>query len=221
VSEDRGDDQALACLDEVGALTRLAAMPAKKRLAVLIAIAALAAAVAGCGSDEIGGTLTPEQATRLNDDLDAVQDATGANQCSTARSAVRDYRTDVFELPSEAGTELKAALQDGGQQLSSLVADQCGTAAGATGSSGEQPAGSQSSNDSTSSTTSTPTTTTPDPTSAPTEEPPSPPGGGNGNGLGNGNAGGNGNGQANGNPGGGNTGGGSTDGTGGIGVGGD
>jgi hypothetical protein len=198
-------------------------MPAKKRLAVLIAIAALAAVVAGCGSDEIAGTLTAEQAARLNADLDAVQQATGANDCTTAQSAVREYRADVFELPSEAGTELKAALQDGGQQLSNLVADQCGTAAGATGPSGEQRAGSQPSNP-TSSTTPTPTATTPDATTAPTEEPPSPPGGGNGNGLGNGNAGGNGNGQANGNPSGGNTGGstgGDSTGTGGIGVGGD
>lgn len=214
-----GDHQGTDVHGQVEALTRLAAMPAKKRLAVLIAIAAIAAAVAGCGSDEVKGTLTAEQAAQLSTDLDAVQQATDGNDCSTAAFAVRQFRADVFGLPSETGTELKAALQDGGQQLSTLVADQCGTASGTTGATGDQTASSPSSKDTTSrtsSTTSTPTATTPDTATAPTEEPPSPPSGGNGNPSGNGN------GQGNGNPGNGNpSGGGSTGGgTGGTGVGG-
>jgi hypothetical protein len=201
-------------------------MPAKKRLAVLIAIAAIAAALTGCGSDEIKGTLTAEQAGRLNTDLNAVQQASDAGDCTTANSAIRRFRTDVFELPSEAGTDLKAALQDGGQQLSKLVAVRCGTASGATGAAGQQPTGSTPKEPTTPDTTSATGTTTTGTTStpSPSEQPSSPAGGGNANGLGDGNAGGNGNGQANGNPGGGNqgggsTGGGSTGGTGGTGVG--
>lgn len=192
-------------------------MPANKRLAVLIAIAAIAAAGAGCGSDEIKGTLTADQAAQLTTDVDAVQQAATANDCRTATSAVRQFREDVFELPSEAGTELKAALQDSGQQLSTLVADQCGTTAGATGASGKQPTHSTSEETTTTDTTETSTTSTGSTsTPVPSEQPPSPPGGGNGNG----NAGGNGNGQSSGNPGAGSTGGGSTGGTGGTGVGG-
>lgn len=220
MSDSCTDDRGPTCVGRTKALTRLAAMPAKKRLAVLIAIAAIAAAFAGCGSNEIKGTLTADQANQLNTDLDAVQQATDANDCTTAKSAVRQFRADVFQLPSEAGTELKAALQDGGQGLSKLVAVRCGTTSGATGVTGEQPSGSTSKETTTTHSTATTGTTSTSSTSTPahTEQPPSPPG--NGNGLGNGNAGGNQNGQANGNPGGGNQGGGSTGGTGGTGVGG-
>ncbi len=207
-------------LGQVRALSRLAAMPAKKRLAVLIAIAAIAAAVAGCGSDEIKGTLTADQAAELNADLEAVQQAADANDCLTAGSKVRQFRARVFELPSGAGADLKTALQDSGKQLSTLVADQCGTASGVTGTTGAQPTGS-SDHTTTTDTTSTASTasTSSTPTTVPNQQSPPPPGSGNGNGLGNGNGQGNGNPGA-GNPGGGSTGGGSTGGTGGTGVGG-
>jgi hypothetical protein len=200
-------------------------MPAKKRLAVLIAIAALAAAVAGCGSDEIEGTIPQSNAEELTAELDAIEDASAAGRCDAAKARAQAFLVDVNELPATSGAALKETLRGAAEGLQRLVQEPCPS--GATGASGPQSA------DSTSQDTTTPETTAPTDsqstgstsTPAPAEEPPSPPGGGNGNGLGNGNAGGNANGQSNGNPsggstGGGSTGGGGTDGTGGIGVGG-
>jgi hypothetical protein len=204
------------------ALTTLAAMPANKRLAVLIAIAAIAAAGAGCGSDEIKGTIPQPNAEQLTRELDAVEVASGRGHCAAATAGAQQFLQDVNELPATSGTALKEALRGSAESLERLVQEQC--AAGATGAGGQQPTGSTtkeapaidttdtSGGTSTGSTSTTPTT--------PSEPPPSPPGGGNGNGLGNGNAGGNGNDQSRGNQGGGNTGGGSTGDTGGTGVGG-
>jgi hypothetical protein len=195
-------------------------MSANKRLAVLIAVAAIAAGPAGCGSDQISGTLTADQTGQLTADLDAIEQATQANQCSRAAAGVRRFQEDVFDLPSETGTDLKTALHDGGRHLSTLVAEQCGTTSGATGPTGAQstPSGDTSSTVAGTSTTSSATTT--GSTTTPTEQPPSSAGAANGNAGGNGQANGQGNpgtgSTGNGNPGGA----GSTGGTGGTGVGG-
>ncbi len=213
------------------AISRLAAMPGTRRCVTVLAIAATVAALGGCGSNDVKGQLTPDQAAELNADLQAVQQATGASDCPTAASSVRRFRQHVFELPMETGADLKDALQDSGKQLATLVAQQCGASSGVTGITGAQSSSTPSKGTTTSDTTTTGTTSTTSTTSAPPSEEPSPPGGGNGNGLGNGNAGGNGNGQANGqgnsnpgagSPGNGNPGGstGGTGGTGGTGVGG-
>lgn len=200
-------------------------MPAKKRLAVLVAIAAIAAALAGCGSDEIKGTIPQSNAAQLTDELDAIEAASAEGRCEVARASAQAFLVDVNELPATSGTALKETLRGAAEGLQRLVQEPCRS--GATGPTGEQSTGSTSKETTAPETTAPTGDTSTGDTSTPTpsEQPPSPPGGGNGNGLGNGNAGGNGNGQANGNPGGGNTGGGSTGGgstggTGGTGVGG-
>ncbi len=209
-------------MGRVKSLTRLAAMPAKKRLAVLIAIAAIAAAVAGCGSDEIKGTIPASNAAQLRSDLDAARSRKRERRLHGAKARVQDFVEHVDLLPATSGTALKEALRDAGDNLEQLVQEPCGS--GATGAAGEQPTSSTTKEATATDTTATTGTTSNSSTSTtvPSEEPPSPPGGGSGNGLGNGNAGGNG--QSNGNPGNGNPGGGGstggTGGTGGTGVGG-
>ena len=197
-------------------------MPGKTRPAALLALAATLAAIAGCGSSDVQGTITSDQAAQLNADLDAVEQATSTGDCATATSKLEQFRTHVFELPSSAGTDLKNALQDGGKQLSTLVTGQCG-AAGVTGISGQQSTSSSSTKTTSSTTGETSTTTTT--TSTPSEQAPPPAGGNQGQGNGNGNAQGNGQGlgnpgnPSNGNPQGGGSPGGTPGGTGGTGVG--
>ena len=194
-------------------------MSPRTRLAVVLALAAAVAGATGCGSNEINGQLTPDQASALIADLDAVQSAAEAGQCGSAASGADRFVLEVNNLPEEAGTELKKALRDAGTNLKTLAACE---PSGATGAAGGQTG--TTSRD-TSSTTSTPTTTTESTTTTTTSEPEPPPsGGGNPHSGGNGNAGGNG--QGNGNPGNGNAGGGGPSGgtgsgTGGTGVGGD
>jgi hypothetical protein len=178
-------------------------MPGKKPLTVLLASAATIAALAGCGSSGIKGTLTPDEANQLLADLTAVQDAAARGDCSAAASKAREFKSAVDGLPATAGTELKDALRGAGDQLVTLASDpsKCNPS-GATGASGSQPASSSS----------TPTTTPPPDTNSTTsststtstKEPPPPPGGGgNPDGGGNGSGGGGGGGPPTGGTGGG------------------
>jgi hypothetical protein len=185
-------------------VSRLAAMLGKPRLVLPLAIAACVAAIAGCGSSDIKGTIPPTNAARLNADLTAVETANSTGDCRTAEASAQDFLQHVNELPGDpAGTELKDALRGAANHLKQLVAQPC--AAGATGPTGQQTRPSASRTTSTTATT----TTTPDTTATTTptttsSQPPTPPGGGN---QGEGNNGGPGNqggaGQGGGNPGGG------------------
>jgi hypothetical protein len=193
-------------------------MPGMTRLAALLAIAASVAAIAGCGSNDVKGTIPPPNAAQLTADLDAVETARASGDCSAAATGARDFLLHVNELPSSSGLALKDALRGGADSLKTLVDQSC--AAGATGATGQTSSQSSTTKHSTTGTTSTQTSTT-ESTTTPAEEPPSPPGNGNGNANGIGNGQGNGN-SGVGNPGNGNSGGGgSTGGTGGTGIGGD
>ncbi len=193
-------------------------MPGWKRLSALLAVAAMATAVTGCGSNEIKGTIPTDQAAALNNDLDDVQSAVAAGRCDNATAAADRFVATVNLLPPASGVELKAALRDAGTNLKTLAACE---PSGATGADGAQRA--PTTTDTTTSTTSSTTATS---TPAPQTPEPSPSGGGNGGGGdqgsppanqgGNGQSGG-GNSQGNGNAGGGSSGG--TGGTGGTGVG--
>jgi hypothetical protein len=186
------------------------------RPAALLALAASVAAIAGCGSNDVKGTIPQTDADQLNLDLNAVQASTASGDCASAETSAQDFVNHVNLLPDTAGPALKDTLRSAGTNLETLV-NQCQS--GVTGPTGEQPKGPEhpSTKHTTTDTTSTQATTTGSTTTAPPpEEPPSPPGNGNGNanGQGNGNTGA-------GSPGSGNPGGGSTGGTGGTGIGGD
>jgi hypothetical protein len=150
--------------------------------------------VAGCGSNDLNGTIPQPNADTLRADLAQVQEAAARGDCATARSNAEQFKLDVNVLPATAGTDLKDALRDAGDQLVRLASDpsEC-TPSEATGETGAQTTGS-----STTSTTSAPPTTTSTTTSSPTttstKEQPPPPAGGGGDENGGGNQGGGGSG---------------------------
>jgi hypothetical protein len=192
-------------------------MPGMTRVAALLALAASVAAIAGCGSNDINGTIPQANADQMVAELDGVETLLASGDCSGAQARVQDFLDQVDLLPSTAGSELKGALRDSGNNLKSLVA-QCQS--GVTGPTGEQSTTQHPSTKHTTTDTTTAETSTSEETTTTSEEPASPPAHSNAGGNGNGNA----NGQGNGTSGGSNGnagGGGSPGGTGGTGIGGD
>ena len=192
-------------------------MPGMTRVAALLALAASVAAIAGCGSNDINGTIPQANADQMVAELDGVETLLASGDCSGAQARVQDFLDQVDLLPSTAGSELKGALRDSGNNLKSLVAQCQSGVSGPTGATSQHTSTKHTTTDTTTAETSTSeeTTTTP-------EEPASPPAQSNSGGNGNGNANGQGNGTSGGNPGNGNAGGGgSTGGTGGTAIGGD
>ena len=181
-------------------ITRLAAMPGKKPLTALLALAATVTVVAGCGSSGADKTIPPADAQRLNQQLSAVQQAVAAGDCATALSNAQGFIDTVNTLPSTVGTDVKAPLQSAGDQLKTLAADpaQC-RPSGTTGLTGSKPNTTSSSVPTTTTTTiSVPTTTTTTSTTTTKSAPPPSgegnqggnPGGGNGGGANGGTSGG-------------------------------
>jgi predicted small lipoprotein YifL len=161
-------------------ITRLAAMPGKKPLTALLALAATVTAVAGCGSSGANKTIPPADAQTLNQQLSAVQQAVAAGDCATALSNAQRFIDTVNTLPSTVGKDVKAPLQSAGDQLKTLAADpaQC-RPSGTTGLTGSKPnTTSSSAPTTTTTTTSEPTTTTTTSTTT-TKSAPPPSGGGN------------------------------------------
>jgi hypothetical protein len=194
-------------------------MPGMTRVAALLALAASVAAIAGCGSNDINGTIPQANADQMVAELDAVETSLANGDCPGAQARVQDFLDQVDLLPSTAGSELKGALRDSGNNLNNLVA-QCQS--GVTGPAGEQSTPQHTSTKRTTPSTTTAETSTSEETTTTPEEPASPPAHSNSGGNGNGNANGQSNGNSGGNPGDGNAGGGgSTGGTGGTGIGGD
>ena len=192
-------------------------MPGMTRVAALLALAASVAAIAGCGSNDINGTIPQANADQMVAELDGVETLLASGDCAGAQARVQDFLDQVDLLPSTAGSELKGALRDSGNNLKSLVAQCQSGVSGPTGATSQHTSTKHTTTDTTTAETSTSeeTTTTP-------EEPASPPAHSNSGGNGNGNANGQGNGTSGGNPGNGNAGGGgSTGGTGGTAIGGD
>jgi hypothetical protein len=156
--------------------TRLAAMPGTNTLRALLALLAAAAALSGCGSDEISGDIPAENAAALKEALGSVSEEVESGDCDAAASQVDQFIAAVNLLPADAGEELKTELRNAGINLRTLVDNQCTVT--------EPPPTTQETTtdttpDTTSSTTDTTTTDTTDTTT--TEEQP-PPGNGNGNG---------------------------------------
>jgi hypothetical protein len=168
----------------MGAITRLAAMPGTNRLPPLLALLFVLAALSGCGSDEISGEIPPDNATELNAALDAVRIATESSppDCEGAALGAKQFVDAVNGLPADPAAELKAELQDAGENLRTLVDQQC-AATEPTGPSGTQSQETSSTTTTTDETTTTTdeTSTTTDETSTTTDEQP-PPGNGNGGG---------------------------------------
>jgi hypothetical protein len=111
-------------------------MPGKARTFVLAG--AIAAVLAGCGSDD-DGTIPEDRADGLLDRLQAVEEQLASN-CELAQDQAETFLDDVDLLPAEVGEEVKGALREAGVRLVALTADpeQC-TAQGATDPAGVEP----------------------------------------------------------------------------------
>jgi hypothetical protein len=105
--------------------TRLAAMPGTNRLAAFFALLAVLATLSGCGSDEINGEIPPANAQELNAALDAVSAAIASRDCDSAVSQADQFVEEVNQLPADPSAELKPELQRAGDNLQTLVSDEC------------------------------------------------------------------------------------------------
>jgi hypothetical protein len=157
------------------ALTRLAAMPGKKRVAGALAVAAAAVVLSACGSSSDNPTIPSTNATELNTALDNVESAVNQGKCNRAAAEAQNFVDAVNQLPDTVGTADKEALRSAGVNLEKQAQDksQCHPAVptGTTDLGGAQP------------TTTTPTTvpTTTATTTATTTTPELPSGNGGGN----------------------------------------
>ena len=124
------------------------------RKALLVALASVAsvAAVAGCGSSDINGAVSPEEANLLKANLTGVQEAAELGDCDALTTRTHAFLDSVNGLPATAGADLKNALRESANHLTTLANEQC--ASGTTGP--------------TRSTSSSSTTTSPPPTTSPT-----------------------------------------------------
>jgi hypothetical protein len=152
----------------------------------LLALLFVLAALSGCGSDEISGEIPQTNAAELNAALDTVRQATESSppDCVDAAQGAEQFVEAVNALPADPAAELKPELQDAGENLRTLVDEQCASTE-PTGPSSTQPQETSSTTTTTdeTSTTTDETSTTTDETSTTTDEQP-PPGDGNGNGNG-------------------------------------
>jgi hypothetical protein len=106
-------------------LTRLAPVPRRTRMICALALAAGTATIAACGSEEIDGSLSPDQSRALLEQVDAVERAFEASECTTAETEVAQLNGAIDMLPAEVGTELKGALFEATERLAALVEDEC------------------------------------------------------------------------------------------------
>jgi hypothetical protein len=169
------------------AITRLAAMPGKKRLAGALAVAAAAVAISACGSSNSDKTIDPADAQSLESALTAVQSAVDEGHCNVAQAEAQNFVDAVNNLPDTVGTDDKDALRDAGENLEQLASDpsQChAPPTGASGITGPQQTSTSTTTTSTAAPTSTDTTTTSSTTSTTTSQPPADNGGGEGTGGG-------------------------------------
>jgi hypothetical protein len=156
------------------AITRLAAMPGKKQLAGVLAVAATAVAISGCGSSD-SNTIPPTNAATLTQELSAVESAISSGKCGEAQQHAQAFVDSVNNLPETVGTGDKDTLRAAGENLEKLAGDpsQCKPPPPATGASGEtSPEPTTTAPTTTAPTTTTEATTTSTETSTTSEPPP-------------------------------------------------
>jgi hypothetical protein len=160
-------------------------MPGTNGLSPLLALLFVLAALSGCGSDEISGEIPAADAAELNAALAAVRTATESSppQCEDATLGAKRFVDAVNALPADPAAELKAELQGAGENLRTLVDQQC-AATEPTEPSSTQPqeTSSTTSTTTTSSSTTEPTDTTTTTSTTSSTDQTQPPGNGTGGG---------------------------------------
>ncbi len=95
------------------------------RLTTFLAMAALALAVAGCGSSSDKGLLSSTQASRLESQLEKARRAIDANHCTTARNAAQAGAERASGLSSRVDDKLRRNLVDGFNHLNDRINAEC------------------------------------------------------------------------------------------------
>jgi hypothetical protein len=91
-----------------------------------LALAVGAATLSACGSEEeFDGSLSPDQSRALLDQVEAVEQAVGEEDCTTAQTDAQQLIGAVNALPAEVGTELKDALRKTSENLLARVQQEC------------------------------------------------------------------------------------------------
>jgi hypothetical protein len=150
------------------ALSRLAAMRGTLHKSLLVC--AFALALAGCGSDD--GTIPPEDADNLLNQVEAVRSAAEGGLCDRAQDHAQEFVDGVNALPNDVDPEVASELTKAATNLEDLAASpsQCTeTETGATGLPGVEPTDTTDTTDTTE--TVEPETTTTETTSTDEEKP--------------------------------------------------
>jgi hypothetical protein len=88
--------------------------------------AAMSAALAGCGDDDVGDPIPQAKVDRLITELDVAQQHVQDQSCDEAETAVDQARATVDTLDDDGvGQDVQDALGDGVDNLSTLVAQEC------------------------------------------------------------------------------------------------
>ena len=148
-------------------VTRLAAM--RGRHVICLLVCGFALALAGCGSDE-DGTIPPDDADNLLNQVEAVQSAVEEGNCELAEDHAAELITTVNNLPNDVDTEVASELTRAADNLRGMTADPDECASGTSGVGGVQPIDTTDTETTEEPETTTTTTTTEEETT--TEEPP-------------------------------------------------
>ncbi len=144
----------------------------RHRVILPLALAALAAPVAGCGQDSTRTLIPAENAETLVASVDRIEAACADSDVSAARSAVDEAKAQIAELPQRVDDGLEANMNEWLNRIERRLERDCEAEETPTPTPTETP-------EPTPTETATPTptetpepTVTPEPTEVPTEEPP-------------------------------------------------
>jgi hypothetical protein len=144
-----------------GAITRLAAMLGRTRIALLAGV--LAIGIGGCGGDD--GTIPKSDSENLLGLLASLEEQVQAHQCAVAEGTAGQIDAAVKSLPSDVDQKVQEALNKAAEHLATLTNDPDQSVEAATGVDGVQP------DDTTTTTTTTESSTTADTTADETSTP--------------------------------------------------
>ena len=100
--------------------------PASPRRSALVAAAAAALAIAGCGDS--AELLPASDASKIDTALQRVVDATDSGDCEAATAALGQAQNAFSELPAAVSAQLRERIAEGLAQLTDTVPVQCAEA---------------------------------------------------------------------------------------------
>jgi hypothetical protein len=104
-------------------MASIAAMRLSRPIFAPLCAIAAAAALAGCGSDDLEPSIPAESALTLIGTLQEIQANVDAGSCLVAGDKVDELKAEISELPAEVNDDVSQALENGADQLAILVSD--------------------------------------------------------------------------------------------------